>query len=109
MAGITVAVLTDAGGAHLGSYLAALAETGEVEAVVVADPSGASEAAPRKALGAKLKGFEKDHARTLADHKPEMVLVTLEAVQAPPVIQSALEANFSCVDRDAIVWAGCGA
>ncbi len=93
MAGITVAVLTDAGGAHLGSYLAALAEIAEVDAVVVADPSGASEAAARKALGAKLTGFEKDHARTLAEHKPGMALVTLEAVQAPPVIRAALEVN----------------
>lgn len=41
----------------------------------------------------KLTGFEKDHARTLADHKPGMALVKLEAVQAPPVIRAALEAN----------------
>ncbi len=62
----------------------------EVDAVVAADPSGASEAAAaRKALGVKLKGFEKDHARTLAEYKPEMALVTLEAVQAPPVIRAA--------------------
>ena len=45
MAGITVAVLTDAGGAHLGSYLAALDEIVEVEAIVVFDPSGTTEAA----------------------------------------------------------------
>ena len=57
MAGITVAVLTDAGGAHLGSYLAALAEIGEVDAIVLADPSGTSEAAARIALGVKLKGY----------------------------------------------------
>ena len=75
----------------------------------MADPSGASEATARKELGAKLKSFEKDHIRTLSDHKPAMALVTLEAVQAPPVIRAALEANFSCADRDAIVWAGCGA
>lgn len=88
MAGITVVVLTDAGGTHLGAYLATLAEIGEVEAVVVADPSGASQAAARKALGAKLTGFEKDHSRTLAEYKPGMALVTLEAVQAPPVIRA---------------------
>ena len=58
---------------------------------------------------AKLKGFEKDHARTLAEYKPGMALLTLEAVQAPPVVRGALDANFSCADRDAIVWAGCGA
>ena len=51
-------------------------------------------AAARKALGQKLTSFEKDHARALAEYKPGvMALVTLEAVQAPPVIQAALEAN----------------
>ena len=42
MPGITVAVLTNVGGAHLEAYLAGLAAIEEVEAVVVADPSGAS-------------------------------------------------------------------
>ena len=78
-----------------------------MDAVVVADPSGASEAMARKALGVKLTGFEKDHVRTLAGYKPGMALVTLEAVQAPPVIRAALEANCdvlaekpSCVRAD---------
>lgn len=93
MPGITVAVLTNVGGAHLDAYLAGLAVTEEVDAVVVADPSGASEASARKTLGAKLKSFEKDHAKALADHQPAMALVTMEAVQSPPVIKAALEAN----------------
>jgi predicted dehydrogenase len=93
MPGITVAVLTNAGGAHLEAYLAGLAVTEEVNAVVVGDPSGASEAAAQKLLGTKLKRFEREHARTLAEDKPVMALVTLEAVQAPPVIRLALEAN----------------
>ncbi len=93
MSGITVAVLTNTGGAHRDAYLAGLAEIVEAESVVVVDPSGASEAAARKTLGAKLKNFERDHAKALADHKPTLALVTLEAVQAPPVIQAALEAN----------------
>lgn len=78
----------------------ALAEIGDV--VVVAEPSGAIEAAARKALGVTLKGIENDHAWTLAVYKPGMSPLTLEAVLAPPVIQAALEANFSCVDRDAV-------
>ena len=93
MPGITVAVLTNVGGAHLEAYLAGLAAIEEVAAVVVADPSGASEASARKTLGAKLKSFEKDHAKALADHQPAMALVTMEAVQSPPVIKAALEAN----------------
>ena len=93
MPGITVAVLTNVGGAHLEAYLAGLAAIEEVEAVVVADPSGASEASARKTLGAKLKSFEQDHAKALTDHQPAMALVTMEAVQSPPVIKAALEAN----------------
>ena len=93
MAGITVAVLTDVGGAHLEAYLAGLAVTEEVAAVVVADPSGASEASAKKLLGAKLKSFERDHAKALADHQPSFALVTVEAVKGPPLIRAALEAN----------------
>lgn len=93
MPGITIAVLTNTGGAHLDAYLAGLAVTEEVDAVVVADPSGGSEASAKKTLGAKLRSFERDHAKALADHKPTMALVTMEAVQSPPVIQAALEAN----------------
>lgn len=93
MAGITVAVLTDAGGAHVDSYLGGLAVTEEVESVVIADPSGAYEALAKKTLGAKLKAFERDHAKALASHSPTLALATLEAVNAPPVIKAALEAN----------------
>ena len=93
MPGITVAVLTDAGGAHVESYFAALAATEEVGSVVVADPSGGCEAAAKKTLGAKLKAFEREHAKALADHQPTLALVTLEAVNSPPVIRTALEAN----------------
>jgi predicted dehydrogenase len=107
MPGITVAVLTDAGGAHVDSYLAGLAVTEEVESVAVADPSGGSEAVARKILGTKLKSFGRDHAKALADHLPALALVTLEAVNAPPVIRAALEANChvlaekpSCVKAD---------
>jgi predicted dehydrogenase len=93
MPGITVAVLTNAGGAHLDVYLAGLAVAEEVDGVVVADPSGASEVAAGKVLGGKLKGFEREYAKALAGYRPGMALVTMEAVQAPPVIQLALEAN----------------
>jgi predicted dehydrogenase len=93
MSGITVAVLTNAGGAHLDAYLAGLAATEDVEAVVVADPSGASEASARKTLGTKLKSFVKEHEQALTAHQPTLALVTVEAVQAPPIIQAALQAN----------------
>jgi predicted dehydrogenase len=93
MAGTTAAVLTDVGGAHLDGYFTGLAASEEVAAVVVVDPSGASEAVAKKALSAKLKSFERDHVKALADHQPTFAIVTVEAVQAPPIIQAALEAN----------------
>ncbi len=107
MPGNTVAVLTNSGGAHLDAYLAALAEIVEAESVVVADPSGASETAARKTLGEKLKSFERNYMPVLTNHRPTLALVTMEAVEAPPVIQAALEANChvlaekpSCVRRE---------
>jgi UDP-N-acetyl-2-amino-2-deoxyglucuronate dehydrogenase len=93
MPGITVALLTGAGGAHVNEYLQALADTVEAESVVVADPSGDSEASARRTLGDKLKGFSRDYSATLQTHRPGMALITLEAVESPPVIQGALEAN----------------
>ena len=93
MPGANVTVLTDAGGAHVGEYLKALAVSEEVESVIVADPSGSCEAAAKNTLGVKLKSFERDHAKALAAHHASLVLVTMEAVKAPPVIHAALEAN----------------
>ncbi len=93
MAASTVALLTNAGGAHLDAYITGLAEVAEAESIVVADPSGACEANVRAKLGQKLKSFERDHARALADHQPSMALITLEGVQSPSAIQAALEAN----------------
>ena len=93
MPGATVTVLTDAGGAHLGEYLKALSVTEEAESVIAADPSGGSEAIAKQTLGAKLRAFERDHAKALADHHASLALVTMEAVKAPPVIHAALEAN----------------
>src|SRR6266446_7468907 len=90
---ITVAVLTDAGGAHTDQYFAGLAACEEVASVVVADPSGGCEAVAKRVLGAKLKGFGRTHEKALADHHPTLALITLEGVKAPPVIRAALDAN----------------
>jgi predicted dehydrogenase len=50
---IKVGVITQAQGAHLADYFAALAKIDEVEAVALADPSGKSADAARQALGDK--------------------------------------------------------
>ena len=103
MPGITVAVLTNTAGAHLEAYLAGLSVTEEVEAVVVADPSGASEASAKKTLGAKLKSYERDHVKALAEHKPTLALVTMEA---DPRQQARGRNTFPKSSRDAEVDEG---
>jgi predicted dehydrogenase len=93
MSAVTVVVLADAGAAHLDAYFSGLAATEQVEAVVVGDPSRASESAATKLLGGKLIRFERDHAKALDRDDLSMALVTMEAAQAPPVIRMALDAN----------------
>lgn len=104
---IKVAVLTDAGGAHLSSYFEALAKIEAVGSVVLGDPSGASEASARAVLGDKLTRVERSHHELLAAEKPPLSLVSVESVQGPSVVRTALEAGChvmaekpSCVNAD---------
>lgn len=90
---IFVGVFTEAGGAHLGAYFDALAEIEECESVVLCDPSGESFPAARKALGEKLAAVFQDAGKLLAEAKPDLAVVSLEAVNSPPVIRKALEAG----------------
>jgi len=90
---IKVGLLTHSGGAHLDAYLTALAATDECEEVVLADPDGKWEEAARRILGNKLTHVARDVAKVLAEHRPGMALVTMEARLAPPVIDAALDAG----------------
>ncbi len=90
---ITVAVITNAQGAHLDSYFTGLAKTEEAAGVVVADPDGQTFERAKKALGDKLKGTFKDTGEMLKKHEPGMALVSLPADVAPPAIDAALEAG----------------
>jgi predicted dehydrogenase len=90
---IKVGVITNAEGAHLDAYFLALARTEEAETVVLADPSGRTLDLARKALGAKLKADYKSAAEMLKKEQPQMVLVSMEARLAPPLIDAALEAG----------------
>lgn len=91
--GIKVAVLTEAGGSHLDAYFPALAAAAEAESVVLADASGASEALARKGLGPKLAKVYRDPEALLREEKPSLVLISMEAVHAPPAISAALDAG----------------
>ena len=90
MAKISVGVITHAEGAHLGAYFAALAQCGEVSDVVLSDPEGKSFSAARKALGDKLAAVYENRDAMLNEAAPDMALVSMEALKAPPAIDAAL-------------------
>src|SRR5262245_17134887 len=90
---IKVALLTHSGGAHVDAYLTALAATDECAEVLLADPDAKWEEAARRVLGKKLTQVVRDSKPVLADHRPQMALVSMEARLAPPVIDAALDAG----------------
>lgn len=93
MAKLSVGVITHAEGAHLGAYFEALAQCEEVSDVVLSDPGGASFSAARKALGEKLAAVYENRDAMLNEAAPDMALVSMEALKAPPAIDAALEAG----------------
>ncbi len=93
MAKISVGVITHEVGAHLGAYFEALAECAEVENVVVSDPSGKCFPQAKRTLGEKLAATYENRAAMLRQGAPDLVLVSYEAVKAPPEIEAALEAG----------------
>jgi len=90
---ITVAVITNGEGAHLGAYFPALSECEDVKSVVLSDPDGLTVEQARKAMGNKLKAVYTDPAKMLKAEAAQMVLVSLEARLAPAAIDLALEAG----------------
>lgn len=90
---IKVGLLTHAGGAHVGAYLQALAETSECSAVVLSDPDQRWTGEAERVLGDKLTATYESPSALLEQENPEMALATMEARLAPPVIDAALEAD----------------
>ncbi len=90
---IRVGVITTPEGAHLSAYLDALRLTDEAADVAVADPTGQLERAAKQALGDKFLRFYRDIGAMLREAKPVLALVTMEADQAPPAIDAALDAG----------------
>lgn len=91
--GITVGVITHAGGAHLGAYFSALAAADAVRTVSLSDLGGQNVADAREALGEKLTAVYDDPATLVRKEGPVMALVSMEAALAPPAIEIALEAG----------------
>jgi predicted dehydrogenase len=90
---IKVAIITQQDGAHLPDYFGSLAKVEEVASVSLVDPSGRSEAAARKALGTRFHRAYRDRASMLKEYEPQLAVVSLEAANAPPAIDAALEAG----------------
>jgi predicted dehydrogenase len=90
---IKAAVITQQDGAHLADYFGSLAKIEEAESVALVDPSGKSEAAARKALGAKFHKAYKDRVSMLKEFAPHLAVVSVEAADAPAAIDAALEAG----------------
>lgn len=88
---IKVGLITHEHGAHLGIYLASLAECPEVESVVIADSSGKIVPEARDKLKDRLTKVYDDPARMLADEKPTLAMVSMEAALSPAAIELALE------------------
>lgn len=90
---IKVGLITSSTGAHVSAYLSALATTESCSQVVLADPDGYWKERAAKALGGKLAKTYRDHQEMLKRERPEMVMVSMEARLAPPVIDAALDAG----------------
>ena len=90
---VTVAVITRAGGAHVEMYFHALAQAEEVGSVVLADPDGTFETNARGTLGAKFAKVYADYHELIANEKPVMALISMEAKLAPAAIDAALDAG----------------
>lgn len=90
---ILAALVTHAAGPHLSAYIPALAETTDIESLVLCDEGGTNAAAAKKAWGARLAGVYASPAEMLKNAKPDLALVTMEAALAPPVIRSMLDAG----------------
>ena len=86
-----VALLTHSQGAHLGSYLSALAAAKDCDEVVLADPDNRWLDNARQTLGDKLTRTYSDYDKLLRKESPKLSMVSMEAKQAPPVIEAALD------------------
>lgn len=90
---VSVAVVTESGGAHLDAYFEALRDAPECGEVAVFDASGESFPKAKELLGEKLSAVFKDLGRLLAAAIPDAALVSVEPVHAPPLIDRLLDAG----------------
>lgn len=91
---IRVGLVIELDSAHKDNYLKALADVEEVNSVAVFDRTGKTFDRAKELLGAKLDaGTFTDLRDMLAKAAPQLALVTLPALDAPPVIDTILDAG----------------
>ncbi|MCG8598937.1 MAG: Gfo/Idh/MocA family oxidoreductase [Verrucomicrobiales bacterium] len=90
---IPVALVTGKGGPHLGAYFSALASSPDCDEVVVCDPGGDCFDEAKAKLGEKLSAVFTDLDRMLKAADPDLALVSVEAAEAPPVLDRLLDAD----------------
>jgi predicted dehydrogenase len=93
--GLRVGVVSEPGGAHLDLFVRPLATAEGLESVALCDPSGQSFERSRKSLaerGAGARTFA-DHKEMLREFKPDFMIVTVEPVHAPPIVEAGLQAG----------------
>ncbi len=86
-----VAFLTHSEGAHMSAYFSALAAAKDCDEVVLADPDNRWADDAKNALGDKLTRTYGDYVKLLKKESPKLCMVSMEAKQAPPVIEAALD------------------
>ncbi len=92
---IRVGIITEPGGQHLSWFTRALGVLDGVEMVAAADESGGFFEKGREYLGPRASKFQtfKDYRRMIGEVRPHLVLMALEPVHTPPVVEAVLEAG----------------
>lgn len=88
-----VALLTHREGAHIAAYLLALAKARDCDEVILADPDQRWLKDARKILGEKLTRTYATCSDLLTQERPQLCLISMEAKQAPAVVEEALESG----------------
>ena len=87
----TVALIISETSPHLGAYFPALASSEDIKEIVLSDEGHKHTALAKEKLGDKLTRVYDNPSQLFEKEKPDMALVTLEAIKAPAAIDMALE------------------
>lgn len=90
---IRVGIITEPGGQHLSWFTRALGVLDGIEMVAAADDSGEFFDKGREYLGPRASEFRtfNDYRQMIAEIRPHLVLMALEPVHTPPVVEAAIQ------------------